>query len=217
MNLGRASKRIGSLLKSGVSTKWDGRKAILGMKEGGSRHWRQMEWIGFYFQFLCERVLSEVMTIPGPKYGNAEFDGFLEVPWDFKAHATNTSQHNVIVNDLEAVEAAIAEYGAVGVILAVGDVQYNDDDRTFQRWHSGLKGGKSKYELKRIERGAWSRLRKVRFDLKQISLIRLNRTTLSKCGSFQSAFRNADGGSRRAKVLVDLEKIREDVIHFVEF
>ena len=33
---------------------WDGRSAILEMKEDGSKQWRQMEWMGFYFEFLSE-------------------------------------------------------------------------------------------------------------------------------------------------------------------
>ena len=102
-------------------------------------------------------------------------------------------------------------------MLALGKVVYNDEARSFQAWHSKLKGGKSKYELDRIKRGAWSRLRKVAFDLQQISFIRLTDATLIKCGSFQSDFRNADGSPRRAKVLIDLEELDEETVHFVEF
>ncbi len=59
------AKRIGERLKD-IRKIWDGRKSILEMKESGYPHWRQMEWIGFYFQFLCERCLSNVMEICGP-------------------------------------------------------------------------------------------------------------------------------------------------------
>lgn len=37
-----------------------------------------------------------------------------------------------------------------------------------------MKGNKSKYVKERIKRGAWSRLRKVSFDLQQISFILLS-------------------------------------------
>ena len=30
----------------------DGKEAILEMKNGGSRNWTQMEWIGFWFEFF---------------------------------------------------------------------------------------------------------------------------------------------------------------------
>lgn len=217
MDFRSVAQNLGRILSEEVPKEWDGRKSILRMKESRFPHWRQMEWIGFYFQFLCQGCLSSDMTIPGPKYGRVEFDGFCEFPWDFKAHAINTTIHQIIVNDRVAVEAAIREYGQVGVILAVGKVEYNDDRRTFQKWHSALKGGRSKYEAERVKRGAWSRLRKVFFGLQQISFIRLDKAALGRCGSFQTNFRNADGSPRRTKVLVNLERLNEGQVHFIEF
>ena len=187
------------------------------MKNADYRHWKQMEWIGFYFQFLCERYLSSIMTIPGSRYGRVEFDAFKNIPWDFKAHAMNTSSHRIIVNDSEATANGIKDYEEVGLILALGKVLYNDEDRTFQKWHEALKGGKSKFEIERIKRGAWSRLRKVCFDLQQISFIRLTDDTLIKCSSFQKDFRNAGGQPRKEKVLLDLEKIDDELVYFIEF
>jgi hypothetical protein len=153
MNFLKESKQIGKILKK-IPKRWDGRKSILEMKKADFPHWKQMEWTGFYFQFLCEKHLSNVMDIPGPRYGNVSFDGFKCIPWDFKAHAMNTSSHQVIVNDSQATANAIKDYRQVGLILAIGKVLYNDEDRTFQKWHEKLKGGKSEYELERIKRGA---------------------------------------------------------------
>jgi hypothetical protein len=212
----RTAKQIGEKLQN-IPKMWDGRKSILEMKDAGYPHWKQMEWIGFYFQFLCERFLSDIMEIPGPKYGHIRFDAFRTIPWDFKAHAMNTSSHQIIVNDSEATANGIKDYGAVGLILALGKVLYNDEDRTFQKWHEALKGGLSDYSVERMKRGAWSRLRKVSFDLQQISFIKITDKTLIKCGSFQEDFRNADGSPRRAKVLLNLEEIEEELEHFIEF
>ena len=216
MNLLTIAKQIGEELKN-IPTMWDGKKAILEMKENEYPHWKQMEWIGFYFQFLCERYLSDIMEIPGPRYGNTKFDAFRVIPWDFKAHAMNTSTHQIIVNDSEATARGIKDYGAVGLILAVGKASYNDENRTFQKWHETLKGGKSKYEIERIKRGAWSRLRKVSFNLKQITFIRIDDATLIKCGSFQENFRNANGRPRKKKVLLNLEKIDKEIIYIIDF
>ena len=217
MNFIEQSTIIGNHLKSSLPKHWDGKSCILEMKNAGGRHWRQMEWIGFFFQFCCDRYLQGIMKIPGPKYGRVEFDGFLGIPWDFKAHAINTSSHEIIVNDSEAIAAGISQYGSVGLVLALGKVVYNDANRTFQKWHEIVKGGKSSYELERIARGAWSRLRKTDFDLQQISFIQITDTTLVKCGSFQSDFRNSNGNPRRSKVLIDLERTREETLHFVDF
>ena len=43
---------------------WDGRKSILEMKGAGFNQWKQMEWIGWYFQFLCEKLLRNAIKIP---------------------------------------------------------------------------------------------------------------------------------------------------------
>lgn len=210
------AKNIARDLKD-IPTLWDGRKSILEMRYNNFNQWKQMEWPGFYFQFLCGKLLKNKITIPGPKYGRVEFDGFKEIPWDFKAHAVNTSSHKIIVNDSEATANAIKQFGSVGLILAMGEVKYNDDKKTFQKWHEKLKGGKSDYELERIKRGAWSRLRKVGFKLEQISFIKINDSVLVKCGSFQTDFRNSNGLPRKGKVLLDLEKLDEEIIFFLNF
>ncbi len=217
MSFHETAHALGDILCKSIRKHWDGKQCIMEMRDSGNRHWKQMEWIGFYFQFCCDVHLQSIMTIPCSRYGKVEFDGFLEMPWDFKAHAINTSSHQIIVNDSQAIATAVKEYGSVGLILALGKVTYNDEGRTFQKWHEELKGGKSKYEIERIQRGAWSRLRKTDFDLQQISFIQITDKTLIKCGTFQKDFRNSDGNPRKSKVLIDLEKIREEILHVVEF
>jgi len=210
--------QLSERLEAKMIRKWEGKEAIKQMKKQNYPHWKQMEWIGFYFEFLCQTIFNDLMEYHKIKYGNTSFDGFLEVPFDFKAHALNTESHQVIINDTEATVKAIDKYGCVVVIMALGEVKYNDEDRTFQKWHESLKGGKSKYELERIRRGALSRLRKVEFDLKEIMFIKINKRTLEKSGSFQKNFRNADGSLRRSKVLLDLERLDdEEVLHRIEF
>jgi len=200
-----------------VPVNWDGKTAILEMKNEGNRQWRQMEWIGFYFQFLCEKYFGNLFKFQFPRYGNASFDGFYKLPFDFKSHAINTSSHKIPVNDREAIECGIRDYGSVGLIVAVGDVIYNDEDRSFQKWHEELKGKPSNYVLENRRRGAWSRLRKFSFTLKEISLIEITDKTLENCGSFQTGFRNSDGSPRREKVLINLEKLNNELIYCIEY
>jgi hypothetical protein len=215
-NIAKISKEIGKKFAS-IPTDWDGKKAILEMRKSDYTHWRQMEWIGFYFQFLCEKLLTGLFEFQCPVYGKVSFDGLYQIPFDFKAHAINTSSHQIIVNDSEAISWAIKKYGSVGVIVALGEVLYNDADRSFQEWHETLKGGLSAYTKARIARGAWSRLRKQKFSLAQISIIEITDKTLVKCGSFQEDFRNSDGSPRRKKILLDLETLDEEIIHFIEY
>lgn len=152
-----------------------------------------------------------MLKIPGPKYGRVEFDGFSEIPWDFKAYpsknAKGHSSDSVIVDDKRAIQFAIKEFGRAGLILAIGDAEYNDENRTFQIWHKKLKGGLSKYEKQRILRKAPSRLRKTAFRLREINLILLDGAAMKKIGSFQKGFRNSNGSPRNAKVLLDLTDI----------
>ena len=196
---------------------WDGKASILQMKSAGNRQWRQMEWIGFYFQYLCESNLGSFMQIPGKQYGNVTFDGFYSIPWDFKAHVSNSGQTKVIVNDSEAISQAIQDYGRVGLILASGVADYNDENKKFRDWHDSIKGKKSDYVKKRIKRGAPSRRRKVSFDLDEILLIGLDDKLLEKTGSFQKGFRNADGSPRRKKVLLDLADIGDELLKTIKF
>jgi hypothetical protein len=216
MSITKIAKEIEKRFVS-IPDEWDGKKAILEMKEKDYPHWRQMEWIGFYFQFLCEKLLDGLFEFQKPFYGRASFDGLYQIPFDFKAHAINTSSHQIIVNDSEAISLAIKEYGSVGVIVSLGKVLYNDEDRSFQQWHEELKGGLSEYTKERIARGAWSRLRKQKFSLSQISIIEITNKTLMKCGYFQEAFRNSDGNPRRKKILLDLESLNEEIIHFIDY
>ena len=162
----------------------------------------------FYFEFLCEKHFGGIIDMPGKKYGNTTFDSFCEISWDFKAHAANTTNHTVITNDAEAIVNTINDHGYYGLILAIGEVEYNDKERTFKRWHDELKEGISKYEVNRINRGAMSRRRKTEFVLSEIYFICFNSETLLECsGTFQKGFRNSDGSPRRKKITVNIRKI----------
>lgn len=211
-----AARKILDALKE-LHVEWDGRKAILEMKENGCRHWRQMEWIGFYFEFLCQERLSGMLQMPGPCYGRVSFDGFLSVPWDFKAHVVNSGS-KVIVNDWQAIHQAVAAHGCMGLLLAEGTAIYNDYSMSFKKWHDNLKGGRSIYEQERIARGAWSRIRKTSFRLVRLSCIKIDENLLSNSLTFQKGFRNANGRPRRPKLVLDLDVLPpQNVLSAIDF
>lgn len=122
-------------------------------------------------------------------------------------NANGEDNKSVIVNDRLAIVEAIKQFGAAGLILAIGSAEYNDESRSFQIWHQKLKGGLSDFEKQRILRKAPSRLRKTAFRLREIKLILIDDKTVRRLGSFQEGFRNSDGSPRNAKVLLDLESI----------
>ena len=191
---------------------WDGRSAILEMKEGGSNNWRQMEWMGFYFEFLCQTRFEGIIDMPGKTYRNTTFDAFCEISWDFKAHAANTTRHDVITNDVEAIKNTLDDYGYYGIILAIGEVEYNDEQRTFKKWHDELKERISKYEINRINRGAMSRRRKTEFILSEIHFICLDSQTLDQCSSIYHQGRNSDGSPRNPKFNINIQHVPDSAV-----
>ena len=169
--------------------------------------------MGFYFEFLCQTHFEGIVEMPGKRYGKTEFDAFAEISWDFKTHAANSGNYTVITNDREAIANTISDYGYYGVIIAIGEVEYNDEDGTFKKWHDVLKEGISEYEINRINRDAPSRQRKTEFVLSEIRFACFNAETLSECaGSFQKGFRNADGNPRREKVTINLRRTPDEAL-----
>lgn len=205
-------------LKEGLPEIWDGKKSIEYMKSEGCNNWKQMEWPGFYFQFMCETILSKngFMDIPGPKYGKVEFDGFKTIPWDFKAHSIDPQKKDkeeIITNGFNETVKAIDEYKAVGFIIIYGLTEYDDENQTFKHWHDEFKGGVSNYEKERIKRKAPSRRRKVSFTPTELVFVLLNKNNINSCEKFQKNFRNADGSARNDKVRLDLKKNNDLIVY----
>ncbi len=71
MTIQNTAKLIGQKFRN-IPKIWDGKKSILEMKNAGYPYWKQMEWIDFYFQFLCEKCLSDIMDAHVPKYGKVD-------------------------------------------------------------------------------------------------------------------------------------------------
>ena len=187
---------------------WDGRESILEMKDTGFEYWRQVEWIDFYFKFLCQKHFGSIIDMSSEMYKDTRFDAFREIPWDFKVQAANTASYNIITNDTEAIADAINTHGYYGIILAIGDVEY-DEVKTFKKWHDKLRKDICEYETNRINRGVMSRTRKTVFFLEEIHFICFDSETLHQCcGLLQDSF-GGTGSNRlkRREIIVDIRKI----------
>ena len=188
---------------------WEGKASILELK-AADYQWRQMEWIGWYFEHLCRHRFRQHMKVSGPRVGSVVFDGFLAIPWDFKAHVTQSRkgkpQHNVILNDKLAVDSAVEQYGALGVVLAQGVAEFNDHDRSFWVWHSELKGGQSAYEKRRKARGAPSRVRKVALEIQSFDVYCLEADDVVRLDIHRQG-RNSDGSPRAVKYRLRLNAV----------
>lgn len=205
------SKEIFNKLMSKLPTFWDGKKTIEYMRNNGCTNWKQMEWPGWYFQFMCESILKEddYFEIPGKRYGKVEFDGFHEINYDFKAHSEfEGSSPKVPTNGFQEVQLAIKDTRTVGFIVACGFVDFDDETQSFKNWHDQLKGKTSKYEEERVSRGAPSRRRKVSFKLQKIVFLFVDESNLKYTASFQGGMRNSNGVARNPKVMIDLNDDR---------
>ena len=188
---------------------WDGRESILEMKSAGFRYWKQMEWIDFYFKFLCQKHFAGIIDIPGKKYGITEFDAFREISWDFKVDSVDAETYSVTANDAEAIADIISDYGYYGIILAIGDMEYDDEETSFKKWHDELRERTSNYETNRINSGIMSRTRKTAYVLEEIHFICFDSETLHQCcGLFQDRFGETDRNrSKEKEVRIDIGEI----------
>ena len=184
---------------------WDGKSCVLELKEA-EYQWKQMEWWAFYFEYKFRNLFYDKFSFPGNSFSNVTFDLKGAINWDLKAKAIKSDDHKVILNDKAAMEQSIENDGFHGEIIALCDVEYNDLNRTFQKWHNELKGGKSKYELERETRTSVSRYRKTKAELMEIVLLVLKRDDLDLLSTMKQG-RNSNGMPRPEKYMLDLETI----------
>jgi len=213
----KEAEDITSILLEKLPKHVEGKDAILELKKANYQ-WRQMEWIGWYYEFKIFTILSETIGgAPGPSYGNTTFDYKRNLVWDLKAHPKHTNKGTpnepMILNDQEAVEACVAENAGVGFIVVKGEAKF-DNSGEFKIWHDALKGGTSAYEHERIRRGATSRTRKVAFDIESIDAYFIEDQSVLDTGIqegwlkfFQKDMRNADGSPRRAKYALRTDRV----------
>ena len=194
---------------------WDWKKCVLELKKA-DYNWRQMEWWAFYFEHLCHLRLGNTFQIPGEMIGSVRFDLKGCVNWDLKAKAIKSDQHCCILNDKKATDQSIATHGEHGVMIALCDVEYNDENRTFQKWHSRLKGGLSNYEKERRTRTKVSRYRKTRAILQEILFLRLDKSSTVGLQEMRQG-RNSNGAPRPVKYMLDLEQIDELLVDRLAF
>ena len=203
--------KVVTVLETNLPDTIDGQTAIIAMRDGGSRNWKQMEWIGFWFEFVVEtQVLEAVDGKPGPKFGRTQFDLMLNAPWDLKAHPADVNE--VILNDVAAVDQCIHQFGVINYLLLKGDVVY-DEMGTFKNWHDSLKGKPSRYVVAGLASGRRNRVRKTNFSPHEILGIQLDQGDIRRgeaagwISRFQKGMANANGRPRKPKYRIHLDKI----------
>lgn len=199
----------------GLPTEWDGKSSILEMKKVDFQ-WRQMEWWAFYFEYQCMNLLKENFAFPGHKFGRIVFDMRGSINWDLKSKAIRSDDHRAILNDMNSMDQSISNDTYHGVVLALCDVEYNDADRSFQRWHDTLKGGKSKYVRERESRSTISRYRKTHAKVVEIQFLVFDKDNVKELNVFNQG-RNSNGKPRAPKYMLDLEKVDPFLKDYIRF
>lgn len=163
-----------------------------------------MEWWSFYFEYQCLKRLCSDFKVPGDCFGRVKTACF--VNWDLKAKAIKSDDHRSILNDKKAIDDSVNKYGAHGFIVGLFDVEYNDNNRTFQKWHEELKGGKSKYEIERSQRTSISRYRKTRVVLQEILFLLVTPENRHNLHEYRQG-RNSNGKPRPPKYMLDFDQV----------
>lgn len=197
-----------SILKESLAnlpTFWEGKASVMTLKEAKFNA-GQTEWWAFFFEHLCFAAVKDTFTVPGDKYGRTVFDLKRSVNWDLKAKAIKSDDHRAILNDKSAMEQSVERYGEQGLIVALCDVEYNDVDRTFEKWHTEIKGGKSQYQKARELRTNVSRYRKTQATLTELLFLRFTAPDLPLLDTMRQG-RNSNGRPRPEKYSLNLENI----------
>jgi len=200
---------LGKKLKTSLATLpklWDAKKCIEEMRQNGFPHWRQSEWIGWYFQYLCEKNLDTIFSIPGQKIGNAEFDGSMKgINFDFKAHSWFDKSRKVknvtILNDRIAMEESIASRGNHGLLVALLDCEY-DTSGEFKKWHQTIKGPESAYVLQGRKSGRPQRVLKTNAKVIKYIILNITSENINKLPVMNQP-KNSNGKPRQQKYMLD--------------
>ncbi|OIO83919.1 MAG: hypothetical protein CO094_10275, partial [Anaerolineae bacterium CG_4_9_14_3_um_filter_57_17] len=150
---------------------------------------------------LAKPLLMDLPEKWDGKSKTACFDMKGSINWDLKAKAIKSDDYRSILNDVDATNHSIEAYGEHGLMIALCDVKYNDSNRTFQQWHQDLKGGKSKYEIKREQRTNISRYRKTSAELKEILFLVITAQN-SVFLDIHAQDRNSNGKPRPTKYML---------------
>ena len=204
------------VLSKSVPKYVDGKNAVIEMKNGGSRNWRQMEWIGFWFEFFFEKNLIPVLGgTRGPTFGTTQFDFKKKYVWDLKAHPSEAK--SLILNDQNAIKNCVISEKGLGFIIISGIAKYDNSKSEFKKWHDDLKGGTSAYEKNRVARGASSRLRKISFEPENLHALWFDDVSDINSAvrdgwlkSFQTDMKNSNGQPRPAKFQFNLDAVSKN-------
>ena len=166
-------------------------------------NWRQMEWFGWYSEFLANRLTSisrsrRRFATGGGSWMNFDYE-YDSMLFDLKASASSGGK--TITNDLHAISEAVTLDGAMTFVVVHG-APVMDDDGSFMQWHDALKGKQTAYAQANRANGRPRRLRKAAIVLDAVKIYRLDANAVADMPVMRQG-RNENGRPRPVKMLLD--------------
>lgn len=186
---------------------WDAKECISEMKDEEYRNWKQTEWVGFYLEFLTERT-----NVPGVAQfklfvGNTSFNGVAgKNIIDYK---TSSSNEDIILNDIEAVNRVVKKYKELGYIIIKGDVE-KEKSVELDEWRKSLTG-KSNYVIKGEKSGRRHRKLKTKFFPIKILYVAITKDNINKLKVFHQG-KNSDGNPRNPKYILPKKLFKDFIV-----
>ena len=215
MSTAISGQSLARILARALPAYWDGKSCISELQQA-DYNWRQMEWIGWWFEFRAMKELRSHGATLGPTFGSVTFDCALHGIWDFKTHPQKNSDSSyAYLNDEEAVDNCLDSHKHIGWLIAVGRAVY-DDTGDFKLWHDQLKGDESDYVREGRMLGRRSRRRKSAFLLSEIVWVEFRSSEALEVAvrdgvlrrGLQAGQRNSDGSARRPKYGFSYSRLR---------
>lgn len=204
MNDFQREQQIIEKIATSLPKNWEGKEAVLELKEA-EYNWKQNEWPGFYFDYHMGRILKDYQgfRVPGDEIRNTKFDATGVGLWEWKTKAITSKgeKHVCILNDKEAMDEGIRNYGSIGIALLLIRAEA-DKDGMWRVWHNTLKGEPSNY-VKNVIRG--KSVRKTRVETVGLYILRVDETNLHLLNTMKQG-RNSNEKARPLKYKVDIRK-----------
>lgn len=145
VSLVQEARLLVAALSSACSVKWDGRGCVSEMREAGHNQWKQIEWVGWYFEFIGLPTLINAYGGGPEKIGSTTFDYVRNYVWDLKTHAEEGARAPgdfkklAPLNDKSAMDECLSERGSLGFIVLSGSASFGGHVE-FDGWHRALRG-----------------------------------------------------------------------------
>lgn len=190
------------------SDRLDGRESIMSMHDdeaatGVRTNWRQMEWFGWYSEFLANGLHDVTRSRRRFSTGSGSWMNF-DYEYDsmlFDLKTATSSNGKTITNDLHAIREAITLDGVMTFVVVHG-TPVMDDDGSFMQWHDALKGKQTVYERASRANGRPRRMRKAAIVLDAVKIYRLDANAVAAMPIMRQG-RNENGRPRPVKMLLD--------------